>query len=213
MRPRRRLHLEPSLPLVEVWLVVAMAGLLLGIGYWISRGDADPVLPHNTAAIETAPPLKLKNAGILLDRYDPATLTAGDLVFTKGQLADGRVFTEYGYRPAGGQPLPYASLRVPLDTPVRSLVDGEVVAVDKLVEGGYRIQLAARSDSAWRYELLHVGQPRVRTGAEVTAGQVIAAAGRTAVAQNSGLGTVSMGLQHRLPSGAYEQSSDDQADT
>lgn len=147
------------------------------------------------------PPLLLKNLGLNLGNYDPATGKAGDLVFTKEKLQFGVLFTEYGFTipssmSASGQDKrnPQPTWIAPLGTKVRSIVDGVVTNITTLYSGDYSIMVSTDSKSQWQYETEHVINPIVKVGDKVTAGQIIAEVSPHNKDGNAGFGLVEIGI-------------------
>lgn len=208
---------QAGFSVAEVLIVIVVALALLVVGQFVFRGSSEETggtannPPAQSQKAETHPPLKLKSVGILLDSYSPASNKAGDLQFTQAPLLTGLIFTDYGYEvPASlsdtgtAKRNPQPTFLVPLGTPVRSLVDGEVVKVEKLYSGDYAIHVAANSKSRWVYELEHVSKPRVTKGDEVTAGQILAEVSSFDSQKNGGLGMFEIGILHTAENGAPE---------
>ena len=148
------------------------------------------------------PPLLLKNIGVNIDYYDPATGKAGDFVFTKQKLQFDRLFMGYGFFiPASSaspdKKNPQPTFIVPLGTQVRSLVDGIVAAMPTLWSGDISIQITESGKlERWVYETEHVVNPTVTVGDKVMAGQVIAEVGNFDNGSPSGFGAVEIGILH-----------------
>lgn len=171
-----------------VLAIVIIVGIIVAIGVSfftaVQKKNNDKtaqVVPQKTTNPDE-PDLKLKGIGVNLDYYDSATNRAGDFVFTKQNISQygNLIFMDYAkveqaneVDTEGGRS-PQASFIVPLDTPIRSLVDGVVVKVPKLYSGDYSIHVASSMESRWVYETEHVIDPTVKVGDTVKAGQVIA---------------------------------------
>src|SRR3989344_368926 len=180
-------------------LKIILAVLVLGgIGafFVFSQNSTKPKIEvHNDneqSFLSDEPHLKLKNIGIEFS----------DFKFTKSKLQFGKLFMEYGFyipgsdsnHPAKYNPQP--TFVVPLGTPVRSLVDGIVVAMPTLWSGDISIQVATDEKSKWRYETEHVINPKVKVGDKVTAGQIIAEVGSFGGGDPPGFGAVEIGILH-----------------
>jgi hypothetical protein len=151
----------------------------------------------------TKPPLAIKNIGINLNEYDPATNKAGDIVFIKTGLEsyDNVLFFDYGAlaeanSAAQARLNPQPTFIVPLGTKIHSLVDGVVVNVPKLYSNDYSIQVATSKDSPWLYETEHVINPTVKVGDTVKAGQIIAEASTHDSQYHPGFGLYEIGILH-----------------
>src|SRR5690606_13611870 len=130
----------------------ALAVLLIGVVIWSQRdgasrqlgGERDRTEPGRQANSDV-PPLAIKHLGIELGAYDAATGMAGELTFHKDNLEFSRIFLPFGWQipandvgPAKGNPQP--TFIAPIGTPVRSIVDGVVVAIPTLYSGDVSIQ-------------------------------------------------------------------------
>lgn len=189
-----------------IWIViifVAAAGLV-ALSIFSRMGNSSPSASsfggvEGTSSASEEPPVRLKSIGIRLDYYNPATNRAGDLVFTKGKLVTGLLFSDYGYlitQTPDGKPKrnPQPTFIAPLGTEVRSLIDGEVVSIPKLYSGDYSVQVSPSKTSKWRYETEHVTKPVVKVGDIVKAGQIIAEVSPHDAQGNSGYGLVEIGI-------------------
>ena len=148
------------------------------------------------------PPLLLKSIGINVDYYDPKTKKAGDFVFTKQKLQFDRLFMGFGFVipadiSASGKAKanPQPTFILPLDTPVRSLVDGVVANMPTLWSGDISIQVTASGKmEKWVYETEHVTNPKVKVGDKVSAGQIIAEVSNFDKGAPVGFGAVEIGI-------------------
>ncbi|PIQ68885.1 MAG: hypothetical protein COV91_01590 [Candidatus Taylorbacteria bacterium CG11_big_fil_rev_8_21_14_0_20_46_11] len=159
--------------------------------------------PKSESVVNTnTPPILLKNIGINLDDYNPATQRAGDFQFTKARLTFGRLFMPYGFVIPGStsstgrdKANPQPTFIVPLGTPVRSLVDGIVVSTPTLWSGDVSIQVTANGKlEKWVYETEHVMNPRVKAGDRVTAGQIVGEVSNFDKGAPDGYGAVEIGI-------------------
>lgn len=193
---------------IRFWAVVAACAACA-----CGSGSAPATSPSSTPSTTTPasqpvaqsnqPPLLVKHLGVELDSYDPATMRAGDFVFTSGRLQFNRIWMDFGFViPAGNsstgadKPNPQPTFILPLGTRVHSLVDGVVFAVPALYSGDFSIQVGDGQNSQWLYETEHVLNPLVKPGDRVQAGQVIAEVSTWSAQGNSGLGMVEIGLLH-----------------
>lgn len=188
-------------------LVIIMAVVVLaavgGVGYMVLSKDSSEtkqVDSTNAAAVAQESKAKIKNLGINLAAYDPATNMAGDIKFTKANFAGGMqmIFFEYGYEvpansagPAKRNPQP--TFIVPLGTKVMSLVDGEVVDVPKLYSNDFSVHVQAPG-SDLIFETEHVINVQVKKGDKVKAGQVIAEVSDYDARNYDGLGLLEIGI-------------------
>lgn len=146
------------------------------------------------------PPLRLKSIGVNLDTYDAATGKAGDFVFTKEKIEFDRLFMGYGFvvpaNSAGGaKSNPQPTYVLPLGTPVRSLVDGVVVAMPTLWSGDISVQVTEDGEmDEWIYEMEHVIRPTVRVGDRVTAGQIVGEVSDFEKSAPAGFGVTEIGI-------------------
>lgn len=155
---------------------------------------------HDATTTSAQPPILLKSIGINLDYYDAATNRAGDFVFTKQPLHFKRLFMNYGFfipsssaSPDKYNPQP--TFILPLGTPVRSLVDGIVVAMPTLWSGDYSIQVTTNGKmERWVYETEHILNPKVKVGDRVTAGQIIGEVSNFDQGAPAGYGAVEIGI-------------------
>ena len=173
------------------------------------NSQSAPDAPSTTASTtpqsqnSSEPPLLLKTIGVNLDYFDAATGRAGDFQFTRSQLAQNRLWMDFGYViPMGNSSTgadkanPQPTLILPLGTEVHSLVDGLVFAVPTLYSGDFSVQVWDGKNGNWLYETEHVSSPRVKPGDRVVAGQVIAQVSTWSSQYNDGLGMVELGVLH-----------------
>ena len=138
------------------------------------------------------PPLKLKGIGVNFE----------DFKFTKEQLQFDRLFMGFGFvipvsSSSSGQDKsnPQPTYVVPLGTPVRSIVDGIVVAIPTLWSGDVSIQVTANGKmERWIYETEHLINPKVAVGERVFAGQIIGEVSSFGNGDPPGYGAVEIGL-------------------
>lgn len=138
------------------------------------------------------PPLKLKSIGVNFE----------DFQFTQQKLEFGRVFMDYGFvipsstsTTGKDKSNPQPTYVVPLDTPVRSIVDGIVAAVPTLWSGDYSIQVTKNGQmEKWVYEMEHLVNPKVKVGDHVTAGQIVGEVSNFNSGAPSGYGAVEIGI-------------------
>lgn len=196
-RPRRKI-----LIIVISILLVAVVGLFIAVQKK-SGGNLESFIAE-VFVNPSEPDLKIKSLGIDLGYYDATTGKAGDLAFTKENIAayGNLIFLNYGelekvnsvQKEEAFNPQP--TFIVPLGTKIHSLVDGEVVNIVKLYSGDYSIHVASRAESDWIYETEHVINTKVKVGDKVTAGQVIAEPSDYNSQHHPGFGLVEIGILH-----------------
>lgn len=173
---------------ILIVLVVFLAGAIFSLLRPINKiQESSP----QTSQKSNEPPLKLKSIGVNFE----------DFKFTKEKLAFNRVFIGYGFVIPANQSAtfqnkanPQPTYVIPLETPVRSLVDGVVVAMPTLWSKDLSIHIAVDEDSNWRYETEHVTNPKVKVGDKVSAGQIIAEPSRYDNNLPPGFGIVEIGI-------------------
>lgn len=191
-------------------IVVIVFALLGALGFAAAKTLSKQSGDANTQSLfggggkdPDEPPLKIKHIGINIAKYDPATNTAGDLKFTKKGLDQygNIIFFEYGAvakanSAAKERKNPQPTFIVPLGTKIHSLVDGEVVKIEKLYSNDVSVMVSDKKDSQWVYELEHVINPTVKVGDKVTAGQVVAEASTHDSQYHPGFGLYEIGILH-----------------
>ena len=138
------------------------------------------------------PPLKLKSIGVNFEDFE----------FTKQKLEFGKPFMEYGFVIPGSSASsgkdksnPQPTYVVPLGTPVRSIVDGIVVAIPTLWSGDFSVQVTQDGKmQRWIYEMEHLINPKVKVGEKVTAGQVVGEVSNFNSGTPVGFGAVEIGI-------------------
>lgn len=146
----------------------------------------------NSILYPDEPPLKLKSIGVNFE----------DFKFTKQKLEFGRLFMDYGFVIPGNtsstgndKSNPQPTYVVPLGTPVRSTVDGIVVAIPTLWSGDYSIQVTKGGQmEQWIYEMEHLVNPKVKIGDHVTAGQIVGEVSNFNSGAPAGFGAVEIGV-------------------
>lgn len=173
---------QSGFAVIEILIILVIILAIGGVGYYVlnrNKDDSKVSSTNSDQKVSSKEP-KIKNIGINLGEYDPATGMAGDLKFTKTTFPSGMqmLFSEYGYEvaassagPARKNPQP--TFIVPLGTKVMSLVDGKVVNVPKLYSNDYSIHVQAEG-SDLIFETEHVINVKVKKGDTVKAGQAIA---------------------------------------
>ena len=146
-------------------------------------------------------PLPIKSIGFTLEAFDPATNKAGDMMFTKLPLFQDKIWADFGTQDPRSPNDPskrnvQPTFILPLGTKVLSLVDGEVVFVEKLYSNDYTIMVAYDARSTYRYETEHVDNPVVKVGDKVRAGQVIAEVSKHDSQHHPGFGILEIGILH-----------------
>lgn len=189
----------PKIILVILLIFAAIAGVyFLGMPKQPAKVETAVTSSSDLKPISTPTPdpnepsLKLKSIGIEFS----------DFKFTKAKLQFNRLFMGFGfYIPAGGDSAhpakynPQPTFVVPLGTPVRSLVDGIVVAIPTLWSGDVSIQVTQNGKmERWIYETEHVKNPKVKVGDKVSAGQIIAEVGSFSGGEPPGYGAVEIGI-------------------
>lgn len=185
--------------------IVSVVLLIIAIGLFLVFREKKSFpypqeMPKQRDRYIDEPPLKLKSVGFNLDYFDPKTNRAGDFEFTKARLQFNRLFMGYGFFIPGSSASPdkknpQPTFILPIGTPVRSLVDGVVVAMPTLWSGDISIQVTANGQmQKWIYETEHVINPKVKVGDKVDAGQVIAEVSNFDKAAPAGFGVVEIGI-------------------
>ncbi len=183
-------------------VIVAIIGFFIAVQKK-SGGDVGSFIAE-VFVNPTEPDLKIKHLGVDLGYYDEATGKAGDIVFTKDNISQygNLIFLNYGETEKVNSAQakealnPQPTFIVPVGTKVRSLVDGEVVRVEKLYSGDYTVQVASRAESDWIYETEHVVNTVVKVGDKVTAGQVVAEASTYNTRHHPGFALYEIGILH-----------------
>lgn len=151
------------------------------------------------AKTETKEVPNIKHLGVNLDYYNAQTGLAGDFKFTKAPLNQNRLFMNYAHlitQTSTGSPKrnPQPTFILPIGTKVRSIVDGQVSAIDQLYSGDYSIHITSRESGQYTYELEHVSNVSVKVGDKVTAGQVVAEVSPHDSNYNDGMGLYEIGI-------------------
>src|SRR3989344_4678738 len=173
-----------------VILVLGAIGAFFVFGQNSSQLKIEITSDNKSSQNENEPPLKLKSIGVNFE----------DFKFTKEKLQFNRLFMGYGFvipaspdNPTKSNPQP--TFILPLGTPVRSLVDGIVVAMPTLWSGDISIQVTENGKmERWIYETEHVINPKVKVGDKVSAGQIIAEVGSFGGGDPPGFGAVEIGI-------------------
>lgn len=183
------------LAIVLMVVVLTVVGV---VGWTVYKKSSEK--PSAPGEISASTP-KIKNLGIDLDYYDSSTKMAGAILFTNLPAVAGGLeapFLEYGRQvpatsagPARLNPQP--TFIAPLGNPVKSLIDGEVVAVEKLYSNDYSIHTQPKG-SDLIFELEHVINVKVQVGDSVKAGQVVAEVSDYDSKNLGGLGLVEIGV-------------------
>ena len=171
--------------MLKIILAVAVLGIIGA--YFFNSSPSTSLKTKNNNQDE--PPLKLKSIGVEFS----------DFKFTKEKLQFNRLFMDYGFfipasqdNPSKKNPQP--TFILPLGTPVRSLVDGIVVAIPTVWIGDFSVMVGTGESSPWRYETEHVKNVLVKVGDKVTAGQIIAEVSDFDQGVPAGYGAVEIGI-------------------
>lgn len=192
---------SPILVIISVIIITVIGGLILFRQNFIkveltkSSDSPDTVPPQSdnmSNQDESGPPLKLKSIGVNFEDFE----------FTKQKLQFSRLFMGFGFIIPGSMAStaqdksnPQPTFILPIGTPVRSLVDGVVVAMPKLWSGDISVQVTADGKmEKWVYETEHVINPKVKVGDKVKAGQVIAEVSDFDKGAPLGFGAVEIGI-------------------
>lgn len=180
--------------IVEVVIIVVVIGIIgvLGFTFFKMNGAQNSDSSSNSQQEESGaesddrPPMLAKNIGFNFDYYDPATKSAGDLVFSKlpamqDPLVGNQLWMDYGVadrKPGSSMKNPQTTFFLPAGTKITAMVDGEVVGLTEFAKNDYGIMIAKDKSSKWRYEHEHIANPTVKLGDTVKAGDVIAEVGQ-----------------------------------
>lgn len=175
--------------------VVCVTGVLAF--FQLAKDSSTPSVPGEV----TADTPKIKHLGINLDYYDKATGMAGDIKFIKLPAIKGGLeapFLEYGrFTPAtSAGPArynPQPTFLAPLGTKVHSLVDGEVVNVEKLYSNDWAIHVQPKGSDII-FDIEHVIKVSVKIGDTVSAGQEVAEVSDYDARNIGGLGLYEIGV-------------------
>jgi hypothetical protein len=169
---RARLFAHRTVASLALSLLVACGG-----GDVVSPGDPSTQTPGGLSpVVRDTTPLRLIGLGVTFAPYDQATGRAGDFDFRMtlrgGPLgAFGRRVTD----PQGNwKSLPSYDYTVPPGTVVRAPADGVVQFVQwQAASRDYEVLVRRSANATWWYDLDHLGQVSVDSGATVHAGQPI----------------------------------------
>lgn len=205
---------QSGFALIEAVIVVIVIAVIAMFGFMVmnknnksdkSKDDSsNGSSSQNSSDKNQSSEVKIKNLGVELKPYDPATNKAGDFMFTKAKFAAGEklqlLFMNYGFvipatNRADGKELgnPQPTFILPLGTKVRSLVDGTVYDTPKLYSGDYSIQVQGEG-SELLFETEHVINVKVKKGDKVKAGDVIAEVSDYDAKGYAGYGLVEIGV-------------------
>jgi hypothetical protein len=174
---RARLFAHRIVASVTLSLLAACGG---GGGDVVSPGDSSTRTPGGPSpAVRDTTPLRLVGLGVTFAPYDSATGRAGDFDFRMtlrgGPLgAFGRRVTD----PQGNwKSLPSYDYTLPPGTVVRAPADGVVQFVQWQSDSrDYEVLVRRSANATWWYDLDHLAQVLVDSGAQVRAGQPIGTA-------------------------------------
>lgn len=188
-------------------IIIFLALIVFGlVGYTVFRiiqSKNSTYTAENTEAKAKSSQVKIKSLPIEIDKYDPATGKAGDLLFPAEAFDKGvpdLIFMGYGYivpaeltpnKQAKSNPQP--TFIAPLGTKVRALIDGEVIAVNSLYSKDYTIHMKGEG-SELIFETEHVINVKVKVGDKVNAGTVIAEVSDYSTQGYAGQGLVEIGV-------------------
>lgn len=142
----------------------------------------------------------IKHIGINFTEYDPETKTFGDVPLTSEKLGEFNIpFFDYGFFvPANSvspdKYNPQPTFIVPLGTKVRSLIDGEVVLVEKLYSNDYTVHVQNKKGSPYSFETEHIINVSVKVGDKVKAGDVVGEVSDYDAHNYSGYGLYEIGI-------------------
>ncbi|MBI2035027.1 MAG: hypothetical protein HYT11_04810 [Candidatus Levybacteria bacterium] len=121
----------------KILIAIFLIGIAFTLGFFFLKSVSKdlPGGSENQHALSLdEPPLKLKSIGVNFEDFE----------FTKQKLEFGKPFMEYGFVIPGSSASsgkdksnPQPTYVVPLGTPVRSIVDGIVVAIPTLWSGDF----------------------------------------------------------------------------
>ncbi len=164
------------------------------------KGIAQAKEANKTPEIDATKPV-LKGVGFNIDYYNEKTKSAGDMKFGTGQFPSDQVLGVFGVQDPrspndSSKRNPQPHIILPEGTKVLSLMDGEVITVEKMYSGDYFIQVANSSKSLYRVDAEHVNNPIVKVGDRVTAGQPLAEVSTYSSQYYPGYGLVEIGVFH-----------------
>lgn len=205
MKAKNTPQKQSGFAVIEFIIIIVIVAAIGFVGYKVlTSKENDSSMSNNpsgqTSQQSSSP--KIKNLGIDLDYYDPATGKAGDVQFVKFDTAAGgldAIFSEYG-RPApenngmgAGRLNPQPTFVAPLGTEVHSLVDGKVFKVEKLYSNDYSVMVMPEgSDLAFETE--HIINVTVKEGDMVKAGDVVGTVSDYDARNLNGMGLVEIGV-------------------
>jgi len=124
---------------------------------------------------------KIKNIGINIEPYNPATGKAGDILFKDlGADLDHMVFQHYGQRIRGNENVPNPGLNVhpeyflPKGSKIFAVSDGVVSDVSTLYSSDFSVLVTPDDAPEWTLNYEHILNPTVKKGDRVKTGQIIA---------------------------------------
>lgn len=187
--------------------IVLIAVVLLGVGGYSAfrfvQNKNSNYTAENSEAKAVASKVKIKSMPIEIGTYDPVTKRAGDFLFPDQDLPEGVqqvLFSEFGYMEPGNSannyksdPSPQPTFIVAGGTKIKAMIDGEVIAVNKLYSDDYTIHMQGEG-SDLIFELEHIIKPTVKVGDKVTAGTVVATASDYDAHNLFGMGVVEIGI-------------------
>ena len=188
-------------------IIIIVVLIVLGIGgyslFRLLQTKQSTYTAENTEAKAMASAVKIKSLPIEIDKYDPATGKAGEIMFPAQAFDKGvpdLIFMGYGYvvpaeltpnKQAKSNPQP--TFIAPVGTKVRALIDGEVIAVPSLYSKDYSIHMKGKG-SDLIFETEHVINVKVKVGDQVKAGAVIAEVSDYSTKGYAGLGLIEIGV-------------------
>lgn len=203
MKIKQRLNQEG---IAHIILFIILAFVIGIVGYSVFRFVQSKNSTYTAANSEEKAQkstVKIKSLPIEIDKYDPATGKAGEMVFPAQAFDKGvpdLIFMGYGYVvPAELTPNkqsksnPQPTFIAPVGTKVRALIDGEVVAVNSLYSKDSTIHMKGKG-SDLIFETEHVINVKVKVGDQVKAGTEIAEVSDYSTRGYAGLGLVEIGV-------------------
>lgn len=183
--------------LLLIPILLVILGIVGYVGFIVWHGNRSTYREINDAEVP-----RIKHPGLDMAAFDPETNRAGDIVFWDTSKILGQLdipFIEFGHvipaNSAGPEKInPQPTFITVPNAKVYSLIDGEVIKVEKIYSGDYTIHVAKGKYSWYVFETEHVTNPIVKVGDKVAAGQHIAQVSNYDAQNFDGNGVVEFGI-------------------